>query len=63
VSRDQLTTVLAIVVATVWAVAALTATLTGETPVLAAITPVMLVVAGFLFGYRSSTKEPKDPKE
>lgn len=63
--REQLTTALAIVVAAVWAVAALAAILNGRTTVLAAITPVMLIVAGFLFGYRTASppSPPKPPRK
>lgn len=52
-TRDELTTLLALVVALMWALSIIAAFITGKTTILAAITPVMLIVAGFLFGYRS----------
>ncbi len=55
--RETLTTALAILVGSVWALAAVASLITGESTVLAAITPVMLIVAGFLFGYRTSSKD------
>jgi ATP/ADP translocase len=61
VNRERLTTILALVICSVWAVAAAAAIVTGDTIVLAAITPVMLIVAGFMFGFRAAASE-KDSK-
>lgn len=53
VPRDSLTTLLALIITGVWAVVALVSLYTKEYAPLGAITPVMLLVAGFLFGYRT----------
>jgi ATP/ADP translocase len=61
VNRERLTTILALVICSVWTVAAAAAIVTGDTIVLAAITPVMLIVAGFMFGFRAAASD-KDSK-
>jgi ATP/ADP translocase len=61
VNRERLTTILALVICSVWAAAAAAAIVTGDTIVLAAITPVMLIVAGFMFGFRAAAAD-KDSK-
>ena len=53
-SKDFLTTILALVIAFVWAVVAISSVVTQEYNSLAIITPVMLIVAGFLFGYKKN---------
>ncbi len=51
-TRDDLTTILALLVGAVWAIVAVASLLTKEYAALTAVTPVMLVVAGFLFGVK-----------
>ena len=51
-NRDLLTTVIALAVCAVWSVAAVTSLVTQEYTPLTVITPVMLIVAGFLFGLK-----------
>lgn len=51
-SRETLTTILAIVVALVWAITALFSIVIKDYTGLTIVTPVMLLVAGFLFGYK-----------
>jgi hypothetical protein len=51
--HERLTAYFAVVVLSVWAVVALVSLYTESYTALTAITPVMLIVAGFLFGYRS----------
>lgn len=48
-NRDQLTTVLALLVGLVWAVTTISSIVTHEYVPLEVIQPVMLIVAGFLF--------------
>ena len=50
--RDKLTIFIAVLVGSVWAIAALTSLLLEDYTGLSIITPVMLIVAGFLFGSR-----------
>lgn len=50
--REKLTTIVTLLVAGVWAVVTLASLVVREYTVLGAITPVMLIVAGFLFGIR-----------
>ena len=50
--RERLTTMFAVGVGTVWAVVTLVSLYTQSYAALTAITPVMLIVTGFLFGYR-----------
>lgn len=45
---------IAIAVVSVWTITALTSVLTKNFTSLGAVTPVMMIVAGFLFGTRSS---------
>lgn len=51
-ARERLVTIFAIGVGAVWAIVTLVSLYTKEYTPLTAITPVMLIVAGFLFGYR-----------
>lgn len=51
-NKEALTTILALLIALVWAVVAIASVITQEYNSLAIITPVMLIVAGFLFGYK-----------
>jgi hypothetical protein len=50
--RDPLTTALALIISVVWATIALASIVIREYAALTIVTPVMLVVAGFLFGLR-----------
>jgi ATP/ADP translocase len=51
-NRNALTTIVAIVVTVVWSIATLVALARKDYTGLSIVTPVMLVVAGFLFGLR-----------
>lgn len=55
-TREQLITVIAIVVGGVWAVVALYSLFLQQFVVLEAVTPVMLIVAGFLFARKGNGK-------
>ena len=46
------------VVTFVWAATALSTVYTGNFVALGSVTPVMMIVAGFLFGYRVELKKP-----
>lgn len=62
-SIEDLRSFVAIVVLLVWAASGLTALYTGQFTVLKVTTPVMLTVAGFLFGfqrYQLSVKKKED---
>ena len=50
--REQLITVLALLISLVWAIVALASLVIHEYTALTAVTPVMLVVSGFLFGLK-----------
>jgi hypothetical protein len=50
--RDPLTTALALIISVVWATIALASIVIREYAALTIVTPVMLVVAGFLFGLK-----------
>lgn len=50
--RERLTIYFAVGVGSVWAIVTLVSLVTENYTTLTAITPVMLIVAGFLFGYR-----------
>lgn len=52
IGKETLTTILALLVAVVWSVVAIASVITAQYNSLAIITPVMLIVAGFLFGYK-----------
>lgn len=56
-NRSNLLSSVTVVVVLVWAVIALASVLTKEYTGLASVTPVMLIVCGFLFGYRGGTSE------
>lgn len=62
-SREQLTTVLALLVAGVWAVTVISAIVLGDYAVLTAITPVMLIVTGFLFGVSGKKSNGNSKKD
>ena len=51
-TRDLLTTVLALIVSLVWATVALASLIIKQYTALTVVTPVMLVVASFLFGLK-----------
>jgi len=51
-SRDLLTTVIALAVCAVWSIVAVTSLITQEYTPLTVVTPVMLIVSGFLFGLK-----------
>lgn len=53
-NKEILTTILALAIAFVWSVVAISSVITKEYNSLAIITPVMLIVAGFLFGYKKN---------
>ncbi len=55
--RERLTTIIALVVTFIWALVAVVAFVERDYSALTAVTPVMLVVAGFLFGYRERSEE------
>jgi uncharacterized membrane protein YjjP (DUF1212 family) len=54
VNKETLTTILALTIAAVWAIVAISSVITKEYNSVAIITPVMLIVAGFLFGYKKN---------
>ena len=51
-SRDLLTTAIALAVCAVWSITAVASLVIREYTALTIVTPVMLIVAGFLFGLR-----------
>jgi len=53
-TKDMLTTILALTIALVWSIVAISSVITKDFNALAIITPVMLIVAGFLFGYKKN---------
>ena len=54
VNRDQLVYIIALVVAGVWATVSLVSLLLKDYTGLTIVTPVMVIVAGFLFGYKKN---------
>ena len=50
--RDLLTTVLALIISLVWSTVAVASVFIHEYTALTVVTPVMLIVAGFLFGLK-----------
>lgn len=52
VKRDQLVYILALIVAGVWAIVSLVSLLIGDYTGLTIVTPVMVIVAGFVFGFK-----------
>lgn len=50
--RDGLATIIALAISVVWATVALASIFTREYTPLSIVTPVMLIVAGFMFGLR-----------
>lgn len=50
-SRERLAQRLAIFIAAVWAIVIIASIVTGDSTLAAAVTPVMLIVAGFVFGF------------
>jgi len=50
--RENLTTLIALAVCSIWMIVALVSLYTRDYTPLTIVTPVMLIVAGFLFGYR-----------
>lgn len=61
-TRDQLVVYLALLIAAVWAIVALASLIIQDYTALAAITPVMLIVTGFLFGVRGNGNGNGGPK-
>lgn len=61
--NDSLRTILAIVITVVWAVAAIASVLQQQFKTLEVVTPVMMIVTGFLFGYQISVKRNTQKKE
>jgi hypothetical protein len=57
VTNDHLRNTIAALVAGVWAVVALSTLITRDYTALGAVTPVMLVVVGFLFGYKTEQRK------
>lgn len=55
-SRESLMNSLALLVAGVWAIVALASLIISDYTALATVTPVMLVVTGFLFGAKGASK-------
>jgi len=53
-NKESLTTILALLIAVVWSLVAISSVITKEYNSLGIITPVMLIVAGFLFGYKKN---------
>lgn len=51
-------TALTLIVSTVWAVTTLASVVTGKYGTLEAVTPVMTIVAGFLFSARTEFDKP-----
>jgi hypothetical protein len=51
-SRDSLTTVLALMVASVWTIVTIASLITSEYGALTAVSPVMLIVVGFIFAVK-----------
>ena len=58
-TRETLTTILALSIAFVWSIVAISSVITKDYNSLAIITPVMLIVAGFLFGYKKNGDDNK----
>jgi hypothetical protein len=54
VNRDQLVYIIALMVAGVWALVSLISLLLKDYTGLTIVTPVMVIVAGFLFGYKKN---------
>ena len=52
--REQLISVIALLVAGVWALVALISLLLKDYTGLSIVTPVMVIVAGFLFGFKKN---------
>lgn len=51
-TNDALRKWAAIVIIAIWSIAAIVALVTADVLVLGAVTPVMMFVVGFLFGFR-----------
>jgi hypothetical protein len=56
VDKELLIVIIALLVGGVWAITVLVSLLTREYTALTAITPVMLIVCGFLFGVREKVR-------
>lgn len=54
VTRDTLTTILALLISGVWATVTIADIFISNYTAIEVVTPVMLIVAGFLFGVRVS---------
>lgn len=62
-NADHLQTIIAIMVAVVWAAAGLASVITQEYKTLEVVTPVMMIVTGFLFGYQVQVKRSRQREE
>jgi glucose uptake protein GlcU len=56
VAGEKLRTGIALLVASVWAIVAISTLVTSNYTALGAVTPVMMIVVGFLFGYKNEKK-------
>jgi hypothetical protein len=54
VNRDELVYIIALVVAGVWAIVSLVSLFLKDYTGLTIVTPVMVIVAGFLFGFKKN---------
>jgi hypothetical protein len=54
VERERLVYIIALVVAGVWAIVSLVSLLLKDYTGLTIVTPVMVIVAGFLFGFKKN---------
>lgn len=57
VASERIRTGIALLVAGVWAITALSTLVTQNYTALGAVTPVMMVVVGFLYGFRRETEK------
>jgi hypothetical protein len=57
--RERLITVLALMISAVWSIVAIASLLIKEYTALTVVTPVMLIVAGFLFGVKAASNNGK----
>ena len=53
-NRDELVYIIALIVAGVWAIVSLVSLLLKDYTGLTIVTPVMVIVAGFLFGFKKN---------
>lgn len=60
---DNLRSIIAIAVAGVWAVTSIAAVITQQYQALEVVTPVMMIVTGFLFGFQVQIRKTRQQKE